>query len=57
MRLALFNECERKEQETKSVKKQERPTMKGLTCNGFATKSDFGLKTNNTLSPHGVFVT
>uniref|UniRef100_A0A2P2ITE2 Uncharacterized protein n=1 Tax=Rhizophora mucronata TaxID=61149 RepID=A0A2P2ITE2_RHIMU len=31
--------------------------MNGLTCNGFATKSESGLKTNVTLSPHGVFVT
>ena len=32
-------------------------TIKGLTCNGFATKSELGLKTNDTLSPHGVLVT
>ena len=33
------------------------PTMKGLTCNVFATKSEFGSKTNDTLSPQGLFVT
>lgn len=32
-------------------------TMNGLTWRGFATKSEFGLKTNKTLSPHGVLVT
>lgn len=32
-------------------------TINGLTCNGLATKSEFGLKTNVTLSAHGVFVT
>lgn len=32
-------------------------TMKGLTCKGLATRSDLGSKTNDTLSPHGVFVT
>lgn len=33
------------------------PTIKGLTCNGFATRSELGSKTNVTLSPHGVLVT
>lgn len=32
-------------------------TMKGLTCNDFAATSEVGLKTNETLSPHGVLVT
>jgi hypothetical protein len=32
-------------------------TMKGLTCKGFATRSDSGWKVNITLSPQGVFVT
>lgn len=34
-----------------------RHTIKGLTCKDFATKSESGLKTNDALSPHGVFVT
>lgn len=38
-------------------KEPARLTIKGLTCNGLATKSEFGLKTNETLSPQGVFVT
>jgi hypothetical protein len=31
--------------------------MKGLTCKGFATRSESGWKVNMTLSPQGVFVT
>lgn len=31
--------------------------MKGLTCRGFATRSEPGWKVNITLSPQGVFVT
>lgn len=44
-------ECQRKGTEP------ARLTIKGLTCNGLAIKSEFGLKTKMTLSPHGVLVT
>lgn len=56
-RLTLMKRRQIYKQKKKNKARYQNHTMKGLTCNGFAARSDLGSKENITLSPHGVFVT